>query len=93
MGEEFEEARAQDGVAFAHFGTLSEARTAADAAHAQLIEFIRSLGPSTNVETRFKHFLFGAFNAREWPVFQRIHDGDHTPHIAQIKASPGFPAT
>ena len=44
MGEEFEEARAQDGVAFAHFATLSEARAAAEAAHGQLLEFIRALG-------------------------------------------------
>ncbi len=38
------------------------------------------------------YFLFGALNAREWAVFQRIHDVDHTPHIGQIKASSGFPA-
>ncbi len=91
LGAEFEEQRAQDGVTVARFATLADARTACEAGHQQLLDFVRSLDESTNVEARFKHFLFGAFNAREWPVFQRIHDGDHTPQMAQIKASPGFP--
>jgi hypothetical protein len=92
IGAEWEEASAQDGVTLARFETLSEARAAVEAAHADLLGFVRTLDESTNVETRFSHFLFGALNCREWAVFQRIHDGDHTPQIAQIKASPGFPA-
>lgn len=92
IGEEWQEASAQDGVTLARFATLSEARAAAEAAHADLLAFVRGLDEAANTETRFKHFLFGAMNCREWAVFQRIHDGDHTPQIAQIKASAGFPA-
>jgi hypothetical protein len=91
IGPEFQEQNAQDGVTISRFATLADARIAADAAHGDLVGFIRGLNASTNVEVRFSHFLFGALNAREWAVFQRIHDVDHTPHIGQIKASCGFP--
>ena len=91
-GPEFEEERAQDGVTVARFATLGEARAAADAAHADLLAFIRGIGDATNVDVRFKHFVFGALNSREWAVFQRIHDGDHTPQLLRMKAAPGYPA-
>lgn len=92
IGPEFQEQNAQDGVTISRFATLVGARSGADAAHADLVGFIRGVDASTDVEVRFSHFLFGALNSREWAVFQRIHDVDHTPHIGQIKASPGFPA-
>ncbi len=92
IGPEFQEQNAQDGVTISRFATILEARSGADAAHGDLVAFIRGIGAATNVEIRFSHFLFGALNAREWAVFQRIHDVDHTPQIGQIKASPGFPA-
>ncbi|MDP9238206.1 MAG: DinB family protein [Chloroflexota bacterium] len=92
FGPQFEEEAVQDGVTFTRFATLGEARTASQAAHDDLLAFIRGLDASTNVEVTFKHFVFGAFNSREWAVFQRIHDGDHTPQIDAIKASTGFPA-
>jgi hypothetical protein len=90
VGPEWQEPSAQDGVTVARFATLAEARAAAQTAHGDLLTLIRGLD-AANVETRFKHFLFGALNSREWAVFQRIHDGDHTPQIASIKASSDFP--
>lgn len=92
FGPQFEEASAQDGVTVSRFVTLAEAATAARAAHRNLLTFIRSID-SVNIEMRFKHFVFGPLNSREWAVFQRIHDGDHTPQIFAIKATPGFPVT
>lgn len=91
FGPQFEEERAQDGVTIATFGMLAEALAAAVEAHAALIEFIRGIDHATNIELRFRHFVFGALNSREWAVFQRIHDGDHTPQFERIKASPGYP--
>lgn len=89
---QFEEQRAQDGVTVARFETLAGARAAAEDAHTALLALVRGIDASTNTEIRFRHFLFGALNAREWAVFQRIHDDDHTPQIGQIEASAGFPA-
>lgn len=91
VGAEWEEESRQDGVTLTHFATIEQARTASDAAHADLLTLIAALD-AVNLDTTFRHFLFGAFNAREWAVFQRIHDEDHTPQIAAIKASPGYPA-
>jgi hypothetical protein len=91
IGSEFEEERLQDGVTVRTFPTLAAARAAAQAAHDDLLAFIRERFETADTETRFKHFVFGRLNAREWAIFQRIHDGDHTPQIAAAKASPGFP--
>jgi hypothetical protein len=93
FGPQFEEESAQDGVTVSRFGTLAEARAASDAAHADLLACIRTLDGAVDTDIRFKHFVFGRFNCREWAVFQRIHDGDHTPQIARIKATPGYPAS
>jgi hypothetical protein len=92
VGAEFEEEAAQDGVTVRTFATLAEARAAAQAAHDNLLAFIRERYETADTETRFKHFVFGSLNSREWAIFQRIHDGDHTPQIASIRATPGFPA-
>jgi hypothetical protein len=93
FGPQFEEARVQDGFITQPFTSLADARAAADEAHAALIAQIRTLDdPSLNTEKAFKHFFFGAFNAREWPVFQRVHDGDHWPHIEKIRGAAGYPA-
>jgi hypothetical protein len=92
FGPQFEEQAAQDGVTMARFATLAESLVAAEAAHADLLATIRGLSDATDGEVRFRHFLFGALNCREWAVFQRIHDGDHTPQIASIKAAPAYPA-
>jgi hypothetical protein len=93
VGPEFEEQAAQDGVTYARFETLAEARTAAQAAHDDVIAFVRSLDGPVNTDVTFRHFIFGALNSREWAIFERLHDGDHTPQVASIKASAGFPAT
>ncbi len=88
----FQESSTQDGVSAAKFATLDEARAAAADAHASLLAFIRTLDQPSHSDMTFRHFVFGEFNCHEWPVFQRIHDGDHTPHIRGIMASPAFPA-
>lgn len=81
----------QDGVTFVHFNSLAEAREAVDAAHDELMSFAASINERMNTKKQFRHFFFGAMNCRQWVVFQRIHDADHAPGIAKIKASPGFP--
>lgn len=89
---EWEEEARQDGVTLTHFATLDEAKKSADAAHTVLLDLIANLD-GVNTDARFKHFVFGDLNSREWAVFQRVHDEDHTPHIGKIKATPGFPAS
>lgn len=93
IGPQFEDAKAQDGLIITRFETLAEARDAAQAAHDDIVKFVRGIGDTTNTDVTFRHFYFGAFNAREWPVFLRVHDGDHTPHIGKIKAAAGYPAS
>jgi len=93
FGPQFEEARVQDGFITQAFASLAEARQAAEEAHRALVAQIRALDdPARDTRKTFRHFYFGAFNAREWPVFQRVHDGDHWPHIEKIRASAAFPA-
>ena len=82
IGPEWEEEPAQDGITNVSFETLAAAREAAETAHQQLLSTISKLD-SANLDVSFKHYIFGAMNAREWAVFQRIHDGDH---VAQIRA-------
>jgi hypothetical protein len=92
FGPEWEEETRQDGVTVASFTTLAEARAAADAAHAEMLKFIATLDEGEkDTEIRFKHFVFGAFNCREWPTFQRIHDADHGPAIIRTRAAIGAP--
>ncbi|MEX2247288.1 MAG: DinB family protein [Dehalococcoidia bacterium] len=90
IGPEWEEERAQDGITAVSFTTIADARAAAQAAHGELLALIRAFDASTNLEVRFRHYIFGALNAREWSVFQRIHDGDHTPQIERLMVAPGF---
>jgi hypothetical protein len=86
------QAQRQDGVMGEEYATLAEARAAMDVAHAELLAFVDGLASSTpNVETRYNHFIFGDLNCREWAAFQRVHDGDHSGQIEQIKAASGFP--
>jgi len=91
IGPEWEEERAQDGITIERFTAIADARAAAETAHGELIGLIRGFDAATDLEVRFRHYIFGALNAREWSVFQRIHDGDHTPQIERLRAVPGFP--
>jgi hypothetical protein len=91
FGPQWEEAAAQDGITVVRFDTLAEARAALQAAHDDWLTFIRGIDGATNRELTFRHYIFGAFNAPEWAVFQRIHDINHTPQIGEIKSSPGYP--
>lgn len=71
--------------------SLAAARSALEAAHDDLVAFVESLSPATNLEARYEHPWFGELNCQEWAAFQRIHDGDHAEQIEQVKAAPGFP--
>jgi uncharacterized damage-inducible protein DinB len=90
FGREGDE-QAQDGVTITHFTSLADAGAAAQAAHEALLAFIDAIDSATNTEARFAHFLFGPLNCREWAAFQRVHDGDHTGQIGQVRSAPGFP--
>jgi hypothetical protein len=92
FGSPLEASSAQDGVTVVHFDTLAAARDASVAAHAVLLDFVRAADGPVNADMTFRHFIFGALNCREWAVFQRIHDDDHRPQIAAIRAAPGYPA-
>ena len=83
FGPEWEEESAQDGITTVTFETLTAAREAAETAHQQLLGTISKLD-SANRDVSFKHYIFGAMNAREWAVFQRIHDGDHIAQLRKI---------
>ena len=91
FGPALETQATQDGVTVARFGTLAEARAAADDAHAVMMALVRGLDAPVNTDLQFKHYIFGAFNCREWAVFQRVHDDNHAPQVSAIKASAGFP--
>ena len=86
------EGEEQDGIARDKFISLAEARAAADAAHRELLAFIDGALSQANEDARFRHFLFGDLNCREWAAFQRVHDGDHAGQIGQITSAPGYPA-
>jgi hypothetical protein len=74
------------------YATLADARAAMDAAQRDLLAFIDGLSSSTpNVEARYNHFIFGDLNCLEWAAFQRVHDGDHSGQIEQIRSAAGFP--
>ncbi|HUF54245.1 MAG TPA: DinB family protein [Dehalococcoidia bacterium] len=89
--EQFEEMAAQDGQVMVSPASLAEARQMAEEAHERWLAVIRALD-TADTETRFKHYIFGAMNAREWSVFQAVHDGDHTPQMLRVRGAPGFPA-
>ena len=92
VGPEGEKATIQDGVTRVSFDSLDDARSSAESEHAELLAFIEGLSPETDVEARYKHFIFGALTCREWAVFQRVHDLDHGNQIEKVKAAPGYPA-
>lgn len=87
----WQEERVQDGATVVRHATLAEARAAEQAAHDSLISFVRTITPDMNTDKMFAHFLFGEMNCRHWAMFQRIHDYDHVPTIAKIKALPAYP--
>ena len=91
VGPDEERVTIQDGLSRMSFGSLDEARSTTEASHREQLAFIASLSPEADVEARYKHFIFGALNCREWAVFQRVHDADHGNQIEQVKAAPGYP--
>lgn len=92
FGPQFEEAKAQDGFILQRFDSLADARAAAESTFESMVAYVRSLDDAVSTDVTFRHYYFGPFNARQWPLFLRIHDGDHTLHIAKIKSATGYPA-
>ncbi|MDZ4279127.1 MAG: DinB family protein [Dehalococcoidia bacterium] len=74
------------------FSSLDKARSALADAHGELVRFVDTLSPEANVSLKEPHPWFGPLDCREWAVFERVHDGDHTNQIGQIKSATGFPA-
>ena len=90
-GESLAALTASGTIAQEPLSSLAEARSAVNDAHQDLLAFLDTISPETNLEAKFEHPAFGAFNCQEWAVFQRPHDGDHAEQIEQVKAAPGYP--
>ncbi len=76
----------------APFTTVSAARAALESSHQEMLAFVDTLSPESNIESNLLHPFFGLLNCREWAAFQRVHDGDHAGQIEQIVAAEGYPA-
>jgi hypothetical protein len=61
------------------------------AAYFALDHAVGSVEGKERLDTTATHALFGELNCREWFLFQRIHDGDHTRQLQKLKADPAFP--
>ena len=90
-GEALPDIETVGGLASEAPATLKDARVELKAAHAEMRAFVDSLTPEANTEATLAHPWFGPLNCIEWPVFQRVHDGDHINQIEQLKAAPGYP--
>jgi hypothetical protein len=53
---------------------------------------IDGMPADADLSATFAHFMFGAFNCKQWLVFARVHALDHVQQIDAIKAHPGYPA-
>ena len=69
------------------FSSLAQARSALDEAQRELLAFVDTLSPETNLEATYDHPWFGPHNCKEWVIFQRLHDGDHIGQIERIKSA------
>ena len=74
------------------YTSLADARADSENGHGEMVAFINSVSPETNIENTHSHPAAGPMNCLGWAVFQRAHDDIHTGQIAEIKASDGFPA-
>jgi DinB superfamily len=90
FGPQFEEPKAQDGITTTSFTTVDEARDAAEAAHRDMLAVIAHLDHAAT-DLTFRHFVFGAMNAREWACFYRVHDADHGPALLRLRERADFP--
>jgi hypothetical protein len=52
-----------------------------------MLQAIRELPASPNLDERAPHPFFGPLNCVEWAVFQRVHDEDHIQHAQKILAA------
>lgn len=55
--------------------------------NAAMLDAIRSLPADADTETTYAHPFFGELNCREWAVFQKVHDEDHSQHAGKILAA------
>ena len=54
-----------------------------------LLDAVRNLPDSPNIEMKLPHPFFGPLNCLEWAGFQRVHDLDHIQHAEKILAATG----
>lgn len=50
-----------------------------------LYEHVRSADPEANLDTTWKHPMFGQLNWREWLLFLRIHCKDHAGQLNAMR--------
>jgi hypothetical protein len=89
------EAPTADDLAGAGIGMMpsDDGRTYADALadlqqrNADLLDAVRNLPDTPNLEMKLPHPFFGPLNCREWAGFQRVHDLDHIQHGRKIIAA------
>ena len=90
-GEALPDIESVGGLAKEAPATLKETRTELEAAQGEMRAFVDSLSAESNTGPTLAHPWFGPMNCIEWPVFQRVHDGDHINQIEQLKSAPGYP--
>ena len=55
--------------------------------NADLLDALRALPETPDMEMKMPHPFFGPLNCLEWAGFQRVHDTDHIQHAGKILAS------
>ena len=55
----------------------------------QWLEHIRAADPNANLDTKWRHPMFGDLNWREWLLFLRIHAQDHARQLEKMDAQGG----
>jgi hypothetical protein len=53
---------------------------------------IDGMPADADLSATFAHFMFGAFNCKQWLAFARVHALDHAQQVDAIKAHPRYPS-
>ncbi len=67
-------------------GDLASLLDAAEEAHRALLDVLDRLPAEVDRAATFEHPFFGALDALQWAVFQRVHDADHHQQIRAMLA-------
>ena len=71
--------------------TFAEVLRQVTEASVRLASLPERLPSAPNLTTTVPHAFFGPLNCREWYVFLRIHDADHTRQLERLRELPDFP--